>query len=291
MSARLAARLTGRGMSAEKLVLTLTHDRSICRLRGAKERTELRFALSSPLAREEDIRRVVSSRLERTRLPAPTLGVRLEAPVMVPLVARQLELGEALAGGTDIERELPVVIAELMADVGEARVGVLTVLDSHRLEARSMLAPALATTSRRPRRGGAGGKHSARVSRTERGPGPRSTTPLSVHVSGTPLPVLEGAIAESSDGEARAPLTRLLPEPLRFDGALRVGTTVAFEQSLYTIEALRFEHRLHAVEWWNGAPITRDYVRVWLKATEGLIEAMVYVDRSSGKRYLQAVAD
>jgi len=290
MSARLAARLTARGMSAEKLVLTLAHDRSISHLRGAKEKTELRFALSSPLAREEEIRRVVSSRLERTRLPAPTLGVRLEVPVMVPLVARQLELGEALAGGTDIERELPVVLAELMADVGEARVGVLTTLDSHRLEARSMLAPALVRSNTRTRRGGARAE-SPRVSRGERRHGPRSTTPLAVHVSGTPLPVIEGALAESSDGEARAPLTRLLPEPLRFDGALRVGTTVAFEQSLYTIEALRFEHRLHAVEWWNGAPITRDYVRVWLKATDGLIEAMVYVDRSSGKRYLQAVAD
>ncbi|HWP06122.1 MAG TPA: DNA polymerase Y family protein [Polyangiaceae bacterium] len=290
MAARLAARLTGRGMSAEKLLLTLTHDRAISRLRGAKEKTELRFALSSPLAREEDIRRVVSSRLERARLPAPTLGVRLEAPVMVPLVARQLELGEALAGGTDLERELPIVIAELMADVGESRVGVLATLDSHRLEARSMLAPALARANPRARRGARAGR-SAQASRAERGPGLRGATPLSVHVSGTPLPVIEGALAESSNGEARAPLTRLLPAPLQFDGALRVGTTVAFEQSLYTIEALRFEHRLHAVEWWNGAPITRDYVRVWLKATDGVIEAMVYVDRSSGKRYLQAVAD
>lgn len=284
MAARLAARLTGRGMSAEKLVLTLAHDRSIARLRGAKEKTELRFALSSPLAREEDLRRVVSSRLERTRLPAPTVGVRLEAPVMVPLVARQLELGETLAGGTDVERELPVVLAELVADVGESRVGVLTVLDAHRLEARSMLAPALVRAKPRTRRAGTRGS-AGRV------PGPRSTTPLAVHVSGTPLPVLEGSLAESSDGVARAPLTRLLPEPLRFEGALRVGTTVAFEQSLYTIEALHFEHRLHAVEWWNGAPITRDYVRVWLKGTDGVIEAMVYVDRSSGKRYLQAIAD
>ena len=96
---------------------------------------------------------------------------------------------------------------------------------------------------------------------------------------------------DASGGETRAPLTRLISQPLRFEGALRVGTTVAFEQSLYTIEALRFEHRLHAVEWWNGPPIARDYVRIWLKATEGVIEAMVYVDRANGKRYLQAVAD
>ena len=91
--------------------------------------------------------------------------------------------------------------------------------------------------------------------------------------------------------EARAPLTRLLPAPVRFEGALRIGATVAFERQLFTIEALRFEHRLHAVEWWNGAPVTRDYIRVWLRSTESLIEAVVYVDRANGKRYLQAVAD
>jgi hypothetical protein len=82
-----------------------------------------------------------------------------------------------------------------------------------------------------------------------------------------------------------------LPEPARFDGALRVGATLAFEHRLYTVDALRFEHRLHAVEWWNGEPVTRDYVRVWLKSTTSTIEALVYVDRASGKRYLQAVAD
>jgi hypothetical protein len=82
-----------------------------------------------------------------------------------------------------------------------------------------------------------------------------------------------------------------LPEPVRFDGALRVGATVAFERQLFTIEALRFEHRLHAVEWWNGAPVTRDYIRVWLRSTESVIEAVVYVDRANGRRYLQAVAD
>ncbi len=78
---------------------------------------------------------------------------------------------------------------------------------------------------------------------------------------------------------------------MRFENALRVGATLAFERQLYTVEALRFEHRLHAVEWWNGAPTMRDYVRVWLKATDSLIEAVVYVDRATGKRYLQAVAD
>jgi protein ImuB len=276
VAARVAARLAGRGVAAEKLVLELDHDRSIAKLRGGKEGTKLVFALSTPLAREEELRRVVSSRLERTRLPAPTLALRLIAPVVVSATARQLELGDALAGGTDVEKELPLVIAEIAADVGDTKVGVLKILDSHRLEARSALVPALPKKARSTGRGA-----------PRRGPGPRTATPLSVHVSGTPLEVVEGM----SPFEARAPLTRLLPEPVRFEGALRVGATVAFERQLFTIEALRFEHRLHAVEWWNGAPVTRDYIRVWLRSTESLIEAVVYVDRANGRRYLQAVAD
>jgi protein ImuB len=277
IAARLAARLAGRGLAAEKLVLELELDPSIARLRGVKEKTKLAFSLSSPLQREDELRRIVSSRLERTRLPAPTVGVRLIAPVVVSATARQLELGAALSSGTDVAQELPLVIGEIAADVGEARVGVLKILDSHRLEARSVIAPAL------PPKPGPGAPRKA----PRRGPGPRSATPLSVHVSGAPLEVVEGMSAE----ETRAPLTRLLPEPVRFEGALRVGATVAFERQLFTIGALRFEHRLHAVEWWNGEPVTRDYIRLWLKTTSSVIEAVVYVDRSSGKRYLQAVAD
>jgi protein ImuB len=277
IAARLAARLAGRGLAAEKLVLELDHDRSVARLRGAKEKTKLAFSLSSPLQREEELRRIVSSRLERSRLPAPTVAVRLMAPVVVSATARQLELGAALASGPDVEKELPLVIGEIAADVGETRVGVLKILDAHRLEARSVIAPAL------PPKSLAGGTKKA----SRRGPGPRSATPLSVHVSGAPLDVVEGM----NPLEARAPLTRLLLEPVRFDGSLRVGATVAFERQLFTIDALRFEHRLHAVEWWNGEPVTRDYIRVWLKTSSSVIEAVVYVDRSSGKRYLQAVAD
>jgi protein ImuB len=275
VAARLSARLVGRGVAAEKLVLELEHDRAIARARGGRETTTLRFGLSTALFREEELWRVVSSRLERTRLPAPTLKLRLVAPVLVSTHARQLELGQALTGTLDIDKELPLVVAELAADVGETRVGVLSVLDAHRLEARSSLRPACERHVKNSRRN------------VRRGPGPHHASPISVHVSGASLDVVEG----TSPFESRAPLTRLLPEPVRFEGALRAGATVAFDRQLFTIEALRFEQRLHAVEWWNGAPVMRDYIRVWLKATDQLIEALVYVDRASGKRYLQAVAD
>jgi protein ImuB len=276
LTARLSARLGGRGMAAESLLLSIEHDRSIAALRGTEVTTQLRFALSTPLFREEDLQRIVASRLERTRLSAPSVALRLEAPVLVPAVASQLELGQAFAGSVDHDQELPLVLAELMADIGETRVGVLDVLDAHRLEARSTLAPAI-TPEARPR----GKKGQKRRSAPH--------TPLSVHVSGSPLEVVEGG--NIGAGAVCSPLTRLLPEPVRLDSPLRIGATLAVDRRLYTIEALRFEHRLHAVEWWTGSPVMRDYVRLWLKSVDGVIEALAYVDRENGKRYLQAVAD
>jgi hypothetical protein len=82
-----------------------------------------------------------------------------------------------------------------------------------------------------------------------------------------------------------------LPEPLPLEAALRVGATVAVDRRLYSIERLRFEQRLFAVEWWTRAPVQRDYVRLWLRGHDGVVEALAFVDRESNKRYLQAVAD
>jgi protein ImuB len=281
LSARVSARLGGRGLAAETLVLDIVHDRSVAALRGAPAQTQLKFALSTPLWREEELGRIVSSKLERTRLPAPSVALRLAAPVLVSAQARQLELGQVLTGGTDIEKELPLVLAELAADVGEAQVGVLRVLDAHRLEARSDLGPALPAEPRRGRRS----------KEARRGPGPRSATPIAVHVSGSPLAVVEGSAQFRGEAAQRAPLTRLLPEPVELDAPLRVGATLAVDRRLFSIEALRFEHRLHAVEWWTGTPVERDYVRVWLRGGEGVIETLAYVDRTTGRRYLQAVAE
>ena len=85
-------------------------------------------------------------------------------------------------------------------------------------------------------------------------------------------------------------LNRLLPEPIAIEAPLRLGATLALGRRLYTIESLRFEQRLEAVEWWTGA-VNRDYVRVGLRGAEGVLEGLVYVDRESGKRYWQGVAD
>ncbi len=263
--ARLAARLSGRGEAASVLKLNLEHDRSVARLNGVKTETELKFSLAAPVFREDELRRVLSARLERVRLSAPVVGVELVAPVLAPAQVRQLELGQWLSGGADTESELPLVLAELIAEVGEDRVGVLRKVDTHRPEAQSALFPVSMP-----------GLSPSRARRGERAR-PKPETPRAVQVS--------------FPSSKKSPPTRLLPEPLRLDIALRVGATVPLDRRLYTIERLEFEERLQAVEWWSKAPVARDYLRLFLRSTEGLLEALVYVDRESGKRYLQAVVD
>ncbi len=97
--------------------------------------------------------------------------------------------------------------------------------------------------------------------------------------------------AEPSFAELPGAPTRLLPEPRELHAPLRVGVSLAIDRCLYTIEHLRFEQRLDAVEWWDHAPVTRDYVRLWLQGASGGFEAVAYVDRTTGRRYLHALAD
>jgi len=256
---RVSARLTGRGEAAQSLLLTVLCDPAIARFRGEKTELVLRFKLAAPLYRADELRRVLSARLARMKLGAPSLGMRLSVPKLVPAVARQLELSQVLAGNTvgiAAEGEIPVLIAELSAELGEDKVGILQVCDSHRPEAKSKLGPAQFEPAVRAN------PKKARLRKAE---------PSFAELPGAP--------------------TRLLPQPCELHGSLRVGVSLAIDRSLYTIEHLRFEQRLDAVEWWGHAPVTRDYVRLWLQGASGGFEAVAYVDRSTGRRYLQALAD
>ncbi|HEY3254435.1 MAG TPA: DNA polymerase Y family protein [Polyangiaceae bacterium] len=263
---RVSARLTGRGEAAQSLLLTIVYDPAIARFRGEKTELVLRFKLAAALHRADELRRVLSARLARTKLGAPSLGMRLSVPKLVPAVARQLELSQVLAGSTVsvastiADDEIPVLIAELSAELGEDQVGTLELCDSHRPEAKSKLSPARLEAATRTSRA------SAKKARLRK--------------------------AEPSFAELPGAPTRLLPEPCELHGPLRIGVSLAIDRSLYTIEHLRFEQRLDAVEWWGGqTPVTRDYVRLWLQGSSGGFEAVAYVDRSTGRRYLQALAD
>lgn len=258
LSSRIGARLSGRGEAARALVLEVKADAATARFRGAPLSTRLEFVLPKPLWKSEEINRIVASRLERLELPAPSLGLRLEVTELDEAMPRQLELGLWGASVSSAMDELPIVLAELTADLGEERVGVLKVVDAHRPELASELVPALEPAK------------------------PRSKKKRRVQSVRTTTPTAPSALAHR--------LTRLLPEPVLLDAPLRKGITLALGRRLYTIESLRFEQRLEAVEWWAGA-VNRDYVSVALRGSDGLIEGLVYVEHDTGKRYWQGVVD
>lgn len=258
---RISARLRGRGEAAQSLVVRIVADAGIARLRGVARETTLEFALPKPLHREEELRRIVSSRFEHLTLAAPSVGLRLEVPKLTEAMPRQLELGALLMGAkSDAADELPIVLAELGADIGHDRLGVLKTFDSHRPELTSRLVPALRPGGEAPR------VKKARPPRAVSTVTPTAVAPISGR------------------------LTRALPEAVPFDAPLRAGSSVMIDHRLYAIESVQFEYRLQAVEWWSRA-VNRDYVRVVLRGASGVFEALAYVDRDTGSRYLQGILD
>lgn len=139
LTARLAARLQGRGQALRAMILSLDHDRSVARLRGVETCMTSRIDLPAPVDRPEDLLRTLRARLDQVQLLAPVVGLRLEAPVVVRAPRVQLDLSRDVTARPDA---LPVLLAELAAELGPDRIGVLSLADVHRPEARSTLQPA-----------------------------------------------------------------------------------------------------------------------------------------------------
>jgi protein ImuB len=258
---RLGARLEGRGEAVQALCLVLEHDKSVARLEGVPEKTKLHFDLASPLWRAEELFRVISSRLNRARLGAPTLAMSLEANAVTRALARQLSLSRYAAGlgGSSAKgpETLPVVLAELAADLGKDKVGILKLEGSHKPEAKSRLVPV--------------------------SPEVLSRGLVKARTKTSADEVLSASLAHAP--------TRLLSRPITIDSPLRPGATLLLDHRLYSIESVTFDHRLESVEWWTDSPAARDYVRLWLRGANGGMEAVVYVDRVSGVRMLHGVCD
>jgi protein ImuB len=276
LAARTSARLAGRGEAARKLRLTIEGDRAMARLNGVEPELTLEFELTTPLWREQEIARVVAARLERQRLETPSVGLRLEVHALTAAPSQQLDLSRVSAGSTACQglEQLPVLVAELEADIGKERVGILSLVDSLRPECKSVLVPAFAVRRTRSRRTAKSQRNTPKIPRE------------------TPQDASSLTAAERSvhTGWPRAP-TRLLENPVPLDAALRPGATLAIEERLYSIERVEFEQRLQAVEWWTRSAVARDYWRLWLSGAEGGLEAIVYVDRNTGARLLHAIAD
>ncbi len=277
LSACLSARLAGRGLAARELELRLEHDRAMARLAGKPPRQTLAFALALPLWRESELLRVLRARLDTVELAAPLVSVELVAPTLSARPERQLDLARGaarLGSRSDQGPEcLPVLLAELAADVGAGRVGRLEVSDSFRPEAQSRLVPchgdgaALFTSGRESASG-----RSARLAADGEARAPGAARWLSEAL-----------------GLLRQP-TRLIEPPLEL-ALLSPGVSLELGGQVCVLERATFEMRLERVEWWTPAPVSRDYVRLWLRGASGAFEALAYSERGTGRHFLQALYD
>jgi len=141
MTSHIAARLGARGEACLALELTIPLDKSIARLKDpTKEETSIALTIDLPSALSEanDLHRALKAKLERVELYAPAVGVRLEISQIIPAKQIQIDLSRDKTVRPDA---LPTLLAELSAEIGQERVGLLEVLDAHRPEARSALVP------------------------------------------------------------------------------------------------------------------------------------------------------
>ncbi len=302
MCSRAAARLSARGEACTRLEVTMQLDRSIAALRHAERYAELEdededesseneeediavvgfhVDLPAPLSEGGDLLRALRPKLERTELIAPAKSVQLAVVQIVPARGVQVDLaGRGRAVDPD---RLPALLAELSAEIGPERVGLLAIADAHRPEARSRLQPIATGVSNgrgTVRRGGQGQLSF---------PGAWSAQPR-------PEPGMDPV--------------RLLPTPIPL-GRIRNGAVVAVDQQLFAVEGMRLLMRLDKVEWWTRSPASRDYVRAWLSSGDGKArvermrdleggahpaskppagacgEALLYVDRKTREVFLQ----
>lgn len=268
MTSRFEARLCGRGEALTRLSLELEHERSVCRHRGIFSKTLLEFELSSSLFRSFELLRVLRARLERTQLPAPTLALTLRGFGLCPQSPEQLQLGSR-AAVSSLER-LPVLLAELEADVGAENLGTLSVNDAHRPEERGRLQPLSEIRINTRGKHATNGKHAAR--------GKHAADCSPSHKQSAPLDPLDRA-------------TRLLRHPVAIPVPLKQGEGFALGGSFYTIERLYFVERLELIQWWSKQSHSRDYLWTWLMSSHGGTEALIYVDRYTGRAFVQALLD
>jgi protein ImuB len=254
LSARLSARLEGRGEAARLVELFAPYDRSIAKLRnvpsqrGAAPGLFFRIELPAPLAKKSDFFRVFKGKLERTTLAAPVVGLSITALMLTRAPRMQLFMG----GDATIQNDpgqMAVLLAELSAEIGQQNVGVLETDPGHRPETRTKL-----------------------VSLDELSPAKRD------------------AVLPSSASDVEFP-TRLLPKPLPIEVMPGQRPTVAIDNQLFTWARSSHSMRFDRIEWWTEAPMSRDYVRVWLSSGKKNIEAWVFTDRRTGQTFLHGYYD
>lgn len=327
LTVRLETRLRGRGVAAEQVQVLVKHDRATARHRGVAPVTEFALKLTVPLWHEDELRKVIFTRLERTPLPAPSVGLELCVTHLSAAIGKQLELSRLAAGfsgkgAPGDERGLDILLSELTGEVGASNLGVLTLVDSFLPEKQGVLVGLTpAEKARRP--------HEARAHRraattaqpqsakTRRAAAQRDMPGLASKGAQGALALGDDALPVAMRMQPKSPLrktqgrlrmpTRLFRRPLSVivgthgraaqelpptqSTGLRVGATIIIEHECYVIERLRFDHRLKNVEWWGEHPVSRDYVWLLLAGAVGKLEAFAYVDSNTGHVFVQGIRD
>lgn len=239
---RLEARLEGRGEATRSLLIELALDASMARLADVPPSVEVRVELPMPLARATDLLRAARTRLEALTPGAPIRSLRVLAENVTRATRVQLDLSRDAHASPDA---LPVLLAELAADLGDDRVGVLVPDASHVPEKRARL----------------------------------------VALDAALRPVVTPHRKKRDDqlalwpADAPDPPTRLLPAPVPLEGKLVKGGFVTVDRRAFTVGEIVRTERVEDVAWWTGSPVSRDYARVWLVGPEGGASAWVMRDR------------
>lgn len=152
LASRLALRLAGRGVGVVKLTLELALDARLARHASsdaAPERKRCVLTLPTPISHARELFVVLRARLERTLLPAPVLALTLRADECRARVHVPRSLFEPESQGS---RAMPLLVAELSAELGDGAVGRLALGDSWRPDERSVLTPFFGDTPSTPSR-------------------------------------------------------------------------------------------------------------------------------------------
>lgn len=125
---RLAMRLAGRAVAADRIELDLTIDVALLpeAERGSRIQ-QIAIDLPAPLSSASDLLAALRPKIERVVLRAPVLSAKLRAPSLVHKREAALSLFEAQPKA---ERALPRLVAELASDLGVDAVGKLVLGDS-----------------------------------------------------------------------------------------------------------------------------------------------------------------
>ena len=100
------------------------------------------FRFPTPIARADELERVLRARLQREVLDAPAVGLSLKASGVTRARACQLDIHASMGSKSGLSSEpqaMSRLVSELAADLGSSAVGLLQVNSSHLLEKSTSL--------------------------------------------------------------------------------------------------------------------------------------------------------